>query len=359
MLNSFNKMNFKNNYIEDPNQEFNIKNMVLSKNEKRFKSLFKNMKQGIVIINFDKKKEKPSYTINDVNDYFLLLSCTSKPNLVGKDINNDENELLTVMYKHLLTDSADSIIYHLKNIDKYIELFSYSVNDNEIIISLCDITLNYKKLIAQKKQSWEIVTAMGSLVEKRDTYTSDHQKKVAVLAAQIAAELKLSKSVIESVFIAGMLHDIGKITIPSEILSKPGKLLDIEYSLIKTHVNTSFEILKEINFDWPIAQIISQHHENIDGSGYPLGLSDKEICMEAKILTVADIYDAITSHRPYRASLGGDFAEKFLSKLSGIKYDSSIVNACIKVTENLFWHEYNIENILGINYFTKHFKSKN
>lgn len=362
MANSPDKNSFNNSSPVELNQDLTIKNLILSKNERRFKSLFKNMRQGIIILSFNKDFQNPIYIINDINDYFLLLSCLSKNFLVGKDLDftvkNYENELLTVINNHLLSHSSNAIIYHLKNTDKYVELFSYNVSDSETIISICNVTVNYKKLIAQKKQSWEIVTAMGSLVEKRDMYTSNHQKKVAVLAAQIASELKLSKSLIESVFIAGMLHDIGKITVPSEILTKPGKLLDIEYSLMKTHVDTSFEILKEINFDWPIAKIISQHHETLDGGGYPLGLLNEDICLESKILTVADVYDAITSHRPYRPSLGVPFAEKHLSELAGIKYDSSVVDACIKVTENLLWHEYDIENILGVNYFTKHFKTK-
>lgn len=194
-----------------------------------------------------------------------------------------------------------------------------------------------QKLNSQKKQMWDMVSVMGKLVESRDLYTSDHQKKVAILATSIAMYLKLDRTRIESIFIASLLHDIGKIGIPSELLSKPDKLTYIEYSLMKTHAEKGAEILKEVSFDMPISEIVMQHHEKIDGSGYPAGLTGKDMLLESKIIAVADVYDAITSHRPYRPSLGIEYAKQHLIEERGILYDAEVVDACIHVSKNTLW----------------------
>lgn len=338
------------------NNEGNIRKFILSKDRKRSRSLFKTIKQGTLTLEISQISNEKKYNIIDISNYFVLLSALPKYTIINKDLNSllkeNSNDLLAAISSHLDDKYKNSKVYHLNSTNKYVEINSHHLNPNEIMVSISDITANYKDLIHQRKQTWELVTAMGSLVEKRDLYTSDHQKKVAILSAQIAAELNLNKHVIESVFISGMLHDIGKVSIPTEILNKPSKLLELEFGLVQTHVDTASEILSNISFDWPITEIVSQHHESLDGSGYPLGLTDKDICLEAKILAVADAYDAITSHRPYRPSLGADFAENYLLNLAEKKYDSSIVHACIKVTKNTLWNNCKIENILGLNYFS-------
>jgi putative nucleotidyltransferase with HDIG domain len=155
-----------------------------------------------------------------------------------------------------------------------------------------------------KKTINDTIFAMIKIVETRDPYTAGHQKRVAELACHIAREMKLEHAAIEAIEIASLIHDIGKIYVPAEILSKPGRLSDIEYSLNKTHAKLSYDILKNIEFPWPIARIVLQHHERLDGSGYPYGISGNEILLEAHILAVADVVEAMTSHRPYRSSLG-------------------------------------------------------
>ncbi|KAF0117913.1 MAG: response regulator receiver [bacterium] len=169
------------------------------------------------------------------------------------------------------------------------------------------------------------------MVETRDPYTAGHQRRSADLARAIANEMGLSQEQVDGIRIAGLIHDLGKMYVPSEILSKPGRITDLEYSLIKTHPQAGYDILKNIGFPWPIAQIVLQHHERIDGSGYPFGLLGKDILIEAKVLAVGDVVEAIASHRPYRPSYGIDKAFEEISKNKGILYDSQIVDACLRL----------------------------
>ena len=168
-------------------------------------------------------------------------------------------------------------------------------------------------------------------VESRDLYTSGHQKRVSDLACAIATEMALSIDQIEAIYMAGILHDIGKITVPAEILSKPGRLSEHEFGLIKSHPQVAYDILKGIKFPWPLAQIVLQHHERMDGSGYPLGLAGENILLEARILAVADTVEAMASHRPYRAALGIEAALEIIGRNKKVLYDHRVVDACIRV----------------------------
>ncbi len=176
-----------------------------------------------------------------------------------------------------------------------------------------------------------IIRAMGLTVESRDPYTSGHQHRVAMLSAAMAAEMGLSTHRIEGIRLAGMIHDLGKITVPASILSKPTRLADYEFALIKTHPQVGYDILKEIEFPWPIAQIVHQHHERMNGSGYPLGISAEEILLEARIISVADVVEAMASHRPYRPAIGLDQALAEVADNAGKLYDPEAVKACLKL----------------------------
>ena len=206
------------------------------------------------------------------------------------------------------------------------------------MVILRDITV-HKKLEQKLKKSYkrlqkifkETVNALVSALEKRDSYTAGHQKRVASLACAIAEEMGLPKKQIEGIRMAGIIHDIGKIQIPTEILIKAEHLSDIEFVMIKTHPQVGYDILKEIEFPHPVAQITLQHHERMDGSGYPAGLSGEEILLEARILAVADAVEAMSSHRPYRPALGIDTALEESTKDKGILYDSEVADACIKL----------------------------
>ena len=176
-----------------------------------------------------------------------------------------------------------------------------------------------------------IINALALTVEQRDPYTSGHQQRVSLLACAIADEMGLSEDQIEGIRMSGIVHDIGKMHIPAEILSRPGKLTKDEFNIVKSHAQVGYDILKGIEFPWPIADIVHQHHESMDGSGYPSGLSNGDILMEARILSVADVVEAMASHRPYRPALGMDIALEEISKDKDVRYDSGVVDACLKV----------------------------
>jgi len=175
------------------------------------------------------------------------------------------------------------------------------------------------------------IQVMVSAVETRDPYTAGHQLRSANLARAIATELGLPPEKIEGIWMAGSIHDVGKLSVPAEILSKPTKLSAIELSLIKEHANRGYEILKGVESSWPLAEIVRQHHERMDGSGYPRNLKGEEILMEARILSVADVVEAMASHRPYRPALGINAALEELEKNKGILYDDAVADACLRL----------------------------
>jgi len=175
------------------------------------------------------------------------------------------------------------------------------------------------------------VQSISLTLEMKDPYTSGHQQRVADLAHSIATEMGLSADRQDFIRTASAIHDIGKISIPSSILSKPTKLTDLEFRLIKTHSQSGYDILKDIEFPWPVADVVLQHHERMDGSGYPQGLKGNDISLEARIVAVADVVEAIAFHRPYRPSLGIVFALEEISRKKDILYDADAVDACLKL----------------------------
>jgi putative two-component system response regulator len=195
---------------------------------------------------------------------------------------------------------------------------------------LNDVKLNLEKL---RKAMDGIVEAISVTVEMRDPYTAGHQKRVAELACAIARDMQLSEDEIYGLHMASVIHDLGKITVPAEILSKPGQLSGLEYELIKSHVQAGYDILKQIDFPWPLADIILQHHERMDGSGYPNGLKQEEILLTSRILSVSDVFETIASHRPYRPSLGLQRAVDEIRENRGRLYDSRVADVCLALIE--------------------------
>jgi PAS domain S-box-containing protein len=175
------------------------------------------------------------------------------------------------------------------------------------------------------------VQAIASLVEAKDPYTAGHQRRVADIAQAIAREMELSQEQIEGIAMAGVIHDIGKVSVPSEILCSPRRLTALEYNLIKTHSQSGYEILKDIKFSWPIARMVLEHHERIDGSGYPNGLKGEDILLESRILAVADVVEAMATHRPYRAALGLQPALEEITKNRGVLFDAEAADACLRL----------------------------
>jgi PAS domain S-box-containing protein len=191
------------------------------------------------------------------------------------------------------------------------------------------LTKNQEQLVQLQDSLEDTVRAIATIVEMRDPYTAGHQVRVADLAMAIARQMGLPDEQVHAIHLAGTVHDLGKINIPAEILSKPGKITDIEFSLIKIHPQAGYDILKGIDFPWPIAQMVLQHHERLDGSGYPQGLKGEAILLEARILSVADVVEAMSSHRPYRAGLGIEVALEEITKQRGIHFDTNVVDACL------------------------------
>ena len=250
--------------------------------------------------------------------------------------------------------------YHIKRLkgEEVPPVYSFRVIGQDGTVIWCEInaaviqwkgkpaTLNFLNNVTERKRAEEelkqtleslrkavgaTIQVMVSAIEMRDPYTSGHQLRAANLACAIATEMGLPQDKIEGIRMAGSIHDIGKLSIPAEILSKPTKLTDIEFSLIKEHSRIGYEMLKDVESPWPLAQIVYQHHERMDGSGYPRNLKGDEIIIEARIMAVADVVEAMASHRPYRPGLGIDATLMEIEKNKGIFYDNTVADACLKL----------------------------
>jgi len=241
-------------------------------------------------------------------------------------------------YEDIVQQGASDFIQKPVRIAEFIarlkRVLSERVSKTDRLKALADLKLNLGKL---QRAMEGIVQAISVAVEMRDPYTAGHQQRVADLAAVVAMEMGLSADDIYGLRMASVIHDLGKITVPAGILAKPGRLSELEYELIKNHVRAGYDILKQIEFPWPLANIILQHHERMDGSGYPQGLKNGEIMMQARILAVADVFETIASHRPYRPSLGLQRAVDELVNNKGIQFDDQVVEVFLKlVSENRF-----------------------
>ncbi|MEN6422785.1 MAG: HD domain-containing phosphohydrolase [Smithella sp.] len=215
-----------------------------------------------------------------------------------------------------------------------------------------DLLIQTEKLKESYKKSQVIldgiVRTLSKIIETRDPYTSGHEDQVAKIACKISREMGLSEEQILFIHIAATLHDIGKISVPSEILTKPSALSSLEREIIKTHCKVANDVLINIDFPYPVAEVIYQHHERLDGSGYPRGLKGEEIALEARIIGVADVIDAMASYRPYRPALGVEAAIEEIVKFKGVTYDPVVVDACLKVYQKAA-NKIIEKNLLSIN----------
>jgi len=209
----------------------------------------------------------------------------------------------------------------------------------EKVTGLEEVKLEYDQMDRKLKQTYKKLqkfmegTAyiIMKVVETRDPYSIGHQQRVSKLTTAIAQEMKLPQDKIEGIKIASLVHDIGKVNLPTEIISKPSKLTDIEFGLIKGYSQIGYDVLKSIDFSYPIARIVLQHHEKINGTGYPNNLKGDKILLEAKIIGVADVVEAISSHRPYRPALGIDAALEEITQNKGTLHDPEVVDVCLKL----------------------------
>jgi PAS domain S-box-containing protein len=259
-------------------------------------------------------------------------------------VNPDEHEVLKQMIRDYGPTKGFETQYYRKDGAKiWVSVNMQAVRDTdgqtlyyEGILE--DITVSKK---AEEERKWNLqrlrqtvratIQAMALVVEARDPYTAGHQRRVSNLARTIATDMGLSRDRIDGIRMMGAIHDIGKISIPAEILSKPTKLNDMEFGLIKAHAQAGYDILKDIEFPWPVAEIILQHHEKLNGSGYPQGLKGDEILLDARIVSVADKVEAMASHRPYRPSLGLEEALADIYENRGTLYDADAVDVCMKL----------------------------
>lgn len=251
----------------------------------------------------------------------------TRDEVVFNDVKEDANEEQFTDAQNIVhTILTKKTLYLDKNGEKFIvgiiqDITQHKVTEESLLES-------YRKL---QRTLEGTANALATALEKRDPYTAGHEKRVAKLACAIAEAMGLSKDVIAGIRITAFLHDIGKIVVPAEILSKPSRLNEFEYSIVKTHAEVGYEILKELEFPWPVAQVILQHHERLNGTGYPKGLTGESIIQEARIMAVADVIEAMCSHRPYRPALGIQKALAELNQNKGTLYDSAVVEACIEV----------------------------
>jgi putative nucleotidyltransferase with HDIG domain len=270
-------------------------------------------------------------TLNmDVNPWFISLPPGERQILESNGI-----ELLVPMRKNeylvgilLLSGKATHEPYS----GEERRLLRIVATDVAASIDNASLYENIKREHSEMEKAMDgVVHALSLVVESRDPYTAGHQRRVAGLARSIANKMGLSAWQVMGIYIAGLVHDVGKVAVPTEILNKPGKINQYEYSIIKAHSQVGYEILQKIDFPWPVTTTILQHHERLDGSGYPAGISGEEIILDARILGVADVVEAMSSHRPYRPSLGLSSALEEIAANRGILYDPQVVDACLSL----------------------------
>jgi len=310
----------------------------LRRSEEELQTVFDSARDGIVVLDTKGKVVR-------INKYILEVGGYPEEALVGRHIEGLEmfppESLARILSAFRRLEAGEmvppyEVTAHLQTGEKkFIEIHSSLLKRNGrvvgIVALLRDITERKEAFERVRKTMEGTVEALMSATERRDPYTAGHQQRVTKLACAIARELGVSQDEAEGIRVAGSLHDIGKIYVPAEILSKPGRISTIEFSLIKIHPEVGQEILRAIDFPWPVADIVLQHHERWNGSGYPAGLEGEHILPEARILAVADVMEAMSSHRPYRPSCGVDRALEEISRNRGILYDPTVVDACVEL----------------------------
>lgn len=292
-----------------------------------------------------------NYTYEAVNDAFCEAHSLSRQEILGKKISDiwDAKIFKEIIEKNLsicFTGSEVNYQAWLKTPKSGLRCFEisyvpYSANKDKIthVVEVSVDITDIKRTEEEQKKSYEklqkafggIVTALTSTIEIRDPYTAGHQRRVADIASLVAEQMGLPKNQINGIRIASLVHDIGKIYVPTEILIKPSELTESEFNLIKIHPQAGYDILKSIDFPWPIAKIVQQHHERMDGSGYPYGLEGRNIVLEARIIAVADVLETMASYRPYRPARGIKQALHEITINRGGFYDPEVVDACLKL----------------------------
>ena len=332
-------------YIRDIT-EHTLTEEALRQAEAEYRGIFENAQEGIFRSTIEGRFIMANQALASMLYYSspreLLNAITDIPHQLY--VSPDEHDVLKQMIKDYgATKGFETQYYRKDGAEIWVSINMQAVSDTdgqmlyyEGIVE--DITVRKQ---AEEDRKWSVerlrktvqatIQAMAMVVEARDPYTAGHQRRVSDLARTIATEMGLSRDRIDGISVMGAIHDLGKISIPAEILSKPTKLNDMEFGLIKAHAQAGYDILKEIEFPWPVAEIILQHHEKLNGSGYPQGLKGDEILLEARIVGVADKVEAMASHRPYRAALGLEETLEDISQNRGTLYDADAVDVCMRL----------------------------
>ena len=316
----------------------------LAESELTYQSLFDNMLNGFAYCRMLFEDGKPSdFIYLHVNNAFETL--TGLRSVVGKRVSevipgfqSADRNLLEIYGRVSLTGKPERFEYRVEALRMWFWISVYSPKQ-EYFIALFDVITDRKEAeekiatyITQLEGAMEkTLRAISQMVEQRDPYTAGHERRVGIIAADIAREMGWPDEKCRSLQLIGLVHDIGKISVPAEILSKPARLTPLEYELVKGHVRNGYDILKDIDFPWPAAEIIYQHHERMDGSGYPRGLKGADILPEARVLAVADVVESMSTHRPYRPALGVEAALKEISGHRGLRYDGDAVDAMVRL----------------------------
>jgi PAS domain S-box-containing protein len=311
----------------------------LKQSEERYRSIFENAQEGIF-------RSTPDGKIIMANQAMAKMFGYESPEEMMTGITDiarqhyvnpeDRRKLKEMIEEHGFIKGYEAQNYRKDGSIIWISLTMHAVRDEKGQIIYYDgimrILRTAKRAVERiRKALGATVQAIAVTVETRDPYTAGHQRRVADLARAIATEMNLPADQIDGIRMAAAIHDLGKISVPAEILSKPTKLTNIEFSLIKTHSQSGYDILKDIDFPWPVARIVLEHHERMNGSGYPNGLTGDNILMESRILAVADVVESMASHRPYRPSLGIEAALEEIEKNRGTLYDNAVADACLRL----------------------------
>jgi len=331
--------------IEDITERKRLENLLIDSEQLRYRLFFEEAQDGIAIAYAETGE------LVDCNQALCRMTEKDKTELLGQPqsiLHPPQHQLIngfsSSFYFHKTADPGQTLEDNL--LSKSGKIIPVEIKASRLWMNGCDYILGIFRDITERKKAEEdlketleslrkaigtTIQVMVSAVETRDPYTAGHQRQSADLARAIATEMGLPPKKIEGIRMAGSIHDIGKLSIPAEILSKPTKLSELEFSMIKEHARKGFEMLKDVESPWSLAEIVYQHHERMDGSGYPRNLKGEEILIEARILAVADVVEAMASHRPYRAGLGIDAALNEIEKNRGIFYDSTVVDACLRL----------------------------
>lgn len=326
-----------------PDAPASEENHVLNELSQRYTRLFEAAQDGILLL------DCPECRIEDANPYILSLLGYSKEDLLGNKLwkiglladktRADQVQETIINVGYVRFEDIDLVRKDGQRLSTEFICNSYKVDGRTVIqCNIRDISARKEAEEALSRerarlaeQIFETVNSLSNVIEARDPFTAGHQRRVASLAVEIAREMNLSPNVVDGLRFASQIHDIGKISIPTEILTKPTSLNPMEVAMLRSHAQAGYDILKPLTFPWPIAKIILQHHERLDGSGYPKGLKGDEICLEAKILAVADTVEAMTSNRPYRPAAGLETALNEIDADGGQTYDPDVVKACLNL----------------------------